>query len=624
MRIGTERAQPKDPRNSKVSTGQRKPMFFSFSSAFSKKAYQDCAPKFELATITVETSVLGERNKNVIQKLFQSRWPRRFLLLGCGLMSALFFLGAIAPEPKLRPREEKAMQAWSEASLQTAELIDEQMQEKIDTAGLFAAPAADWQTVCRRLSLALVGNSLSLEELRAIEQVDEEHRIEWWTDYLLSDSRWSHYFAERFSRAYVGTNQGPFLLFRKRKFQLWLADEFRQGTPYNEIVRRMFVAEGLWTDRPEVNFLTSTIEEGKGGRVDPILLAGRTSRAFLGMRIDCLQCHDDLLGNVHLGSQESHRDGTQLDFHQLAAFFSRSRVAGSNALAGLRDDKRPYRVQMLGDSDETVVEPKVPYLESLDVASNSPREKLASWLTHSENKPFARAAVNRVWAILFGTPLVNPVDSIPIHGPFPPGLESLSEAFVDSKYDLKELVRTIVSTKAFRRDSRIVEQSVTAEHEATWATFPLTQLRPEQVAASLLQACRLQMIDNDSSILAQLELFGTQNDFLKEYGDRGDDEFASQSITLPQRLVLMNGKFLRERIDENPILNANSQITLLAASNNKAIEATYLSTLNRLPSESERQAFIEAFDGKKQKARTRAISDLFWVLINSTEFLWNH
>ncbi len=384
----------------------------------------------------------------------------------------------MAPEPRLRPREAKAMQAWSDEIRQVAATVDQQMQVKIDEAGLASAAPASWQIICRRLSLALVGNSLSLEELRAIEQIAPEQRIEWWTDYLLADLRWSDCFAVRFSRAFVGTNQGPFLLFRRRKFQLWLAEEFRQGTPYDQIVRKMFSAKGLWTDRPEVNFLTATIGEDNQGRVDPILLAGRTSRAFLGMRLDCLQCHDDLLGKTNLGSVDEPRGGTQLDFQNLAAFFGDSRVSGPNLLAGLRDDKQPYRVQLLGDSEETILKPKLPYLESLDLPDGSPRDQLAVWITHPENKSFARATVNRVWAILFGIPLVEPVDNIPIHGPFPPGLEALADSFVQSGYQLRGLVREIVATQAFQRDSRLVDQPLTAEHEANWSVFPLTQLRP--------------------------------------------------------------------------------------------------------------------------------------------------
>jgi hypothetical protein len=498
------------------------------------------------------------------------------------------------------------------------------LQLRIDAQGLATAPPADWRQVCRRLSLALVGNSLSLEELRSIEKFAPEERIEVWTNYLLADTRWSHYFADRFSRAFVGTNQGPFLLFRRRKFQLWLADEFYRGVPYDQIVRKMLTATGLWTEHPEVNFMTSTIENDNGGRVDPILLAGRTSRAFLGMRLDCLQCHDDLLGNIDLGSKDEPRGGRQIDFQQLAAYFGGSRVSGKNALAGLRDDHRLYRVQLLGDGQETTLSPKVPFLGSIVIPNVAPREQLATWITHPENKAFARATVNRVWAILFGLPLMDPVDNIPIDGPFPPALETLSEAFVESGYQLSSLVRMIVATQAFRRDSRLLEHPLTTEHEATWAVFPLTQLRPDQVAGSLHQACRLERIDDRSSIFAQLERFVSLNDFIKEYGDRGEDEFISQNVTVPQRLLVMNGKFLRERIDENPVINASSQIALLATNDHQAIEATYLSTLNRLPTASEFDAFEAKLKGKKNAARSRAIGDLFWILLNSTEFLWNH
>ena len=236
--------------------------------------------------------------------MLKNRLMKRLFLLSCGLLAGLLFLGAIAPEPRLRPREPNTIQPWSELVHDASRSIDIEQHAKIDAVNLSIASQADWRAICRRLSLALVGNTLSIEEIRAIEQIAPEQRVEWWTEYLLADTRWSHYFSQRFSRAFVGTNNGPFLLFRRRKFELWLASEFHRGAPYDEIVRSMLAAEGLWTDKPEVNFLTSAISNGDNGRVDPIVLAGRTSRAFLGMRIDCVQCHDDLLGNVSLGSDD--------------------------------------------------------------------------------------------------------------------------------------------------------------------------------------------------------------------------------------------------------------------------------------------------------------------------------
>lgn len=555
----------------------------------------------------------------------KSRLPRRLLLLLCGAATLLVFVGAITPTPQLRPVAPEALLGRVESIEEVARAINTAQDQSISDLRLEKALPASWEVICRRLSLALVGNGLSLEEYRRLEHVPEEDRISWWTDYLLADTRSSNYLSERLARAFVGTDDGQFLLYRRRRFRLWLAEQLQSNVRYDQIVRSMITSEGLWTSNPEVNFLTATFDGGNKNRADPVRLAGRTSRAFLGMRIDCLQCHNDFVGNVQLGSDETPRKGEQIDFHSLAAFYSSAAIHAPNVFAGVRNDKRKYKVTLLGSSDETEIEPNVPFLRDLLPDSGAPREKLAAWVTNSENKAFARASVNRFWALLFGKPLVDPVDDIPITGPYPAGLEILAEDFAKHDYDVKRLIRLIVATEAFQRDSRIENEAteVTSKHEESLAVFPMTPLRPEQVAASLLQACRLQMIDDNSSIVSQLERFGTVNDFTKAYGDLGEDEFVTQSVTIPQRLLLMNGKFLRERVKANPIANASSQIAMLTRDNQTAIDAAYMSVLNRLPNQVESVAFIELLSAK-DISRSQAMAGVFWTLLNSTEFLWNH
>lgn len=559
----------------------------------------------------------------MFKRFWNSRWPKRGLLVLTSIVAIGIFLGAVAPEPKLRPRDAKDFHHWSEDISTIAHQIDGEIDEAIANKSLQSSSPADWRTISRRLSLALVGNGMSLEEVRALEQRSEQERLHWWTDYLLADSRFNHYFAERLARAYVGTNEGPFVLFRRRKFRLWLAEELQKNTPYRDIVHKMISGEGLWTDKPEVNFITATMDEQQNGRADPIRLAGRTSRAFLGMRIDCLQCHNDQLGNINLGDSDNPHQGTQQDFHKLAAFFGGTRVA-QNFLAGIRDDKSDYTTRFLDETDDSVVEPDVPFLKSALPSEGTARHRLADWVTAKENKAFARATVNRIWALMTGRPLVTPVDDIPLTGPYPAGLDSLADDFVDHDYDLKRLIRIIVTTRTFQRDSRLEGTPVSLEHEAAWAVFPITQLRPEQVAASLLQACRLQMIDDDSSIIAQLDRFGTVNDFTKEYGDRGEDEFNSQSITIPQRLLMMNGRFLRDRISNNPVTNAGNHIAMFSTTNEQAIEVAFLSVLNRQPTKLEKEKFTEALSDTTRQTRWMAIGGIYYVLLNSTEFLWNH
>jgi hypothetical protein len=540
-----------------------------------------------------------------------SLWWKHLLLVG-GLIAAVWWGRSWwLPPAKAKVQLNHAIRPRGAGERQVVQAIDAQIDQAIVSMKLEPAGMADWATVCRRLSLGLVGSTLSLEEWRAIESLEPSARVEWWTDHLLSDRRWADYFAQRLARAFVGTQQGPFLVFRRRRFETWLADELAQGTAYDVLVRKLVTAEGLWTNQPEVNFLTATISKEGGRKVDEVALAGRTARAFLGLRIDCLQCHDDFLGNVALGDAEASRGGKQRDFHQLAAFYAGAGIS-RNPLAGLRDSRRPYLATLLGDSEPTKLEPQVPFGEGFDPVSGSARERLAAWLTDPSNLPFARATVNRVWAWMFGKPMVEPVDSLPLHGPFPPGLETLAQSFIEDHFDLRQLIRTITATEAFRRESRLMGQPVLAAHEAAWAVFPLTALRPEQVAASLHQACRLQLVDDDSPIFLQLERFGTLRDFTRAFGDRGEDEFVGEGVTIPQRLLVMNGKFIRQRIENNPWLNAATQVSLLAGSDQAALEAAFLATLNRKPTAEELAYFLPRLPTGGWGERGRAFADLYW------------
>jgi hypothetical protein len=552
------------------------------------------------------------------------RWKKRLLLLGTMVVIAGTILWGTSERPMLLRQPEEISDRFPEGILEVAREVDAEFDSHADEKGLEVALPADWNLIARRLSLALVGNSLSLEEFRAVERIEESRRTAWWTEYLLSERRWADQFAERWTRATVGTNNGPFLIFRKRKYQQWLADQFQENVPYDQIVRKLITAEGSWIDSPEVNFLTATMDEGTS-RPDPIRLAGRTSRAFLAMRIDCLQCHEDYLGNVQFKTadqEEPLRTGAQSDFHELAAFFASVRM--DNPFQGLRNHDEEYRYRYLNQTDETLVSPNVPFDRALCNLDTGNRYSLADWVTHRENRAFARATVNRVWAILCGRPLVQPIDDIPTSGPFPPGLERLASDFTDHGYDLQRLIRVIVATQAFQRDSRLPTAVPTPEHEEAWAVFPMTQLRPEQMAASIHQACRLKAIDASSSIISQLEMFGGVRDFTQAYGDRGEDEFDEEAVTVPQRLLMMNGSFLSNRIDNNPVMNASTRIASLSGDDAKAVESAYLATLNRRPEPDESAMFIARLAGKTGDERSAALGSMYWVLLNSTEFQWNH
>jgi hypothetical protein len=544
-------------------------------------------------------------------------WPRRLLfaavcLLGIsGLVAGLLYGDANrGPNPP----------GYSAAAIQDDEFrrVVERLNaefathwSKLETE---PAPPAPDLMVLRRLSLALTGTVPSLEEIRQFEEARPESPEQWWLSRLFADRRYSDYVAERLARAYVGTENGPFLLFRRRKFNWWLSDELHKNTPYDQIVQQLIAGSGLWTENASVNFITVTADQAKGNQPDPIRLAGRTTRAFLGVRLDCVQCHDDNLGGPWL----------QSDFHELAAYFA----PASSSLMGIRDtDKEPYKYTYLDAEEEVEVPPLPPFNDKL-IESPAPsdvalREQLAAWVTHKENRPFARAMVNRVWALMFGKPLVEPIDSIPLEGDYPPGFETLAADFVEHGYNIQRLIRVIAASDVFHRDSR-AEFEVTIDHEDAWAVFPLTRLRPEQVAGGMLQSASLSTIDADSHIIKLITRFGQENEFVQRYGDMGEDEFHDRGGTIPQRLIMLNGELVEERTQPNPVTNASTRIARLAPSDEMAVEIAYLAILTRRPDADEAGHFTAQLNGARGDERERRLADIYWTLLNSSEFSWNH
>jgi hypothetical protein len=222
---------------------------------------------------------------------------------------------------------------------------------------------------------------------------------------------------------------------------------------------------------------------------------------------------------------------------------------------------------------------------------------------------------------MFGRPLVTPVDNLEPDGPIPPALQILADDFVAHHFDLRRLIRVIASTRVFRMDSA-ADHDVGDADERAWAIFPLSRLRPEQVAGSVLQSASVATLNADTHITVRLIRQGQQNQFVQRYGDTGEDEFDNRGGTIPQRLLLMNGELVRDRVKNDPA-TAAGRIAWMAPDDPKAVEVAYLAVLSRRPT-AEEAAHFEASLKDKNLNRGQHLEDLYWALINSTEFSWNH
>jgi len=536
--------------------------------------------------------------------------------MGVG-MRDLLFLGVVLGGAGLigagllRTSGSTAAQASGTASVKLdlgsiVSALDASFHRRWSERGLARAPAADELTVMRRLSLVLCGSIPSLEEIRRFEATPKEGRIEAWLDDLLHDRRCSDYLAERFARVYVGTEEGPFVLFRRRRFVSWLSEVILENRRYDVLVRDLIADRGLWTDRPATNFVSVTFDPDLG-RPTPERLAARVSRAFLGARIDCAQCHD-----------HPFQHWKQADFRGLASFFG----GVHSDLLGIRDAANDYRPPDRKTREPVTVDPKVPFCPELRPGSGSPREQLAAWVVDTRNPNFARATVNRVWALLFGRPLAEPVDDLPAAGELHPALGLLADDFAASGFDLHRLIRVIAATEVFRLDSAVAETAATSQDEA-WAVFPMTRLRPEQVAGALFQAASVTTLGPQSHWVIRMISYTGRNDFVRRYGDTGEDEFEARGGTIPQRLLLMNGEIVREKIKDG-YFSATTRIAELAPGDRQAVETAYLTVFTRRPTPEESSYFVAKLAGTKGQERKDRLTDLYWSLLNTTEFSWNH
>ncbi len=529
---------------------------------------------------------------------------------------------AYVVRPDYRPGRPERLPAvhFTPADVQSTVIdVNAAFQRTWQQAGIAPAPRAEDLAIARRISLALTGTIPSLEEIRLFEAHPAQDRLAWWTSHLLADRRSAGYLAERFARTYVGVVEGPFLQFRRRRFRLWLADELYTNRPYDQIVRDLIATDGVWTDRPAANFITVTINpDDENNKPNVNALAGRVTRAFLGIRLDCAECHDHPFA-----------EWKQRDFQGLAAFFAQTENAlfrgESKPFEGVREGSGELEAEDYATGEKHIIPPAAPFhAELLPSQPEHRRERLAAWVTHPHNEAFARATVNRVWALLCGRPLVEPVDDIPLDGERPEALDLLARDFVEHGYDLRRLIGAIVLSEPFTRDSAADGAAVSETQEKLFAAFPLTRLRPEQVVGAIWQSAKLSTVDDDSHILVQLTRYGETNDFVTRYGDAGEDEFDPQSGTIPQRLLMMNGELVQDKIGQNPLANAATQLAWLAPDDKSAVEGAYLAVLTRRPTSEEAKHFIGRLRDSQGDERASRVEDLYWTLLNSTEFSWNH
>jgi hypothetical protein len=487
--------------------------------------------------------------------------------------------------------------------------IDQMLESHWQAAGIVAAPQSSDEAFHRRAWLDLAGVAPPVAATRQFLVDTHKDKRGHLIDRLLRSPQYARHMATRWNSVLLPADALADLQQRASVNALhgWLGAQFYNNVPYDHLVGSFLTAGGAGDAGPAI-FYTSHAAQ-------PEKLAAATSRIFLGLQLQCAQCHDHPFDRW-----------TQKDFWQYAAFFSqveqRSLSPAGAALPGERMliEDRPGREVRLPQTDQVVL-PRYPgVIESPESdASDFRRRQLTIWLASRDNPYFARAAANRVWEHLFGRGLVDPVDRMDAdnHPSHPELLNFLANYLVELRFDLREFYATLASTRAYGLSS--VMPTSQRPDESSFAVMAIKTLTAEQYFDSLQQNvfCRSSGLSRGVTSLDPL-----RESFLARMRPT-----VSSPRDYPQGVVqalgLMNGPEVSVALSTNAQEDVYGLLTALRApffDDSQRIETLFLATLSRLPTsrEAERIDSLLSQSADPSEAET-VLADVLWVLLNTAE-----
>lgn len=513
-----------------------------------------------------------------------------------GVLGLALAVGAAPAEPRNTEVGPPELSRW----------IDQQIDAKLTAKKVTPAPPADDAEFLRRVYLDLTGVIPSADTAAAfLKSRDPEKRAKL-IDELLASPRYGKHQAETWETLLMirdSTNRR----LKSDPFVDWLTKRFNDNTPWNKLVSDLLTVTGTQEESGAATFFIALRTPDK--------INDQVCRLFLGVRLECAQCHDHPFA-----------PWKRKDYWSMAAFFSKVRAGGKKVGKG-----EPEVVNERGQGKKTPLPdsaldlaPKFLGGEVPKLSAGAPyRPALAQWLTTAENPFFARAMVNRTWAQFFARGLVEPVDSINDSdaATHPELFKELTVQFTSSGFDLKRLIRGICNSRAYQRASGTTSED--AASDGLYARMAVKPLTPEQLydSLSLVLGTRAETGREARKAAKQAaNPYGPKSPRAKfiAFFDTPDGADPTEYATgIPQVLQLMNAP----EMNEGAVLIDDA----LAQSRNpaEAVDRLYLATLSRYPTKAER-ARVDAFFKQGARPPREALADLLWVLLNTSEFTLNH
>lgn len=496
--------------------------------------------------------------------------------------------------------------------------IDELVFAKLRNMNVSPAPLSSDTEFVRRVYLDSIGRLPTSEETKRFLTEPGEQKRATLINRLLEQPEYASFWTVKFEDWFRNNqlnSQGRSM----GRFKEWIYNFLAEDRPYDQFVREILTSEGDTFLQPAANFWHPAadfmLKKFDVNKVTPTV-----TRLFLGIRLECAECHNHPLENF-----------TQDDFYGVSAFFAQMKVKhgyGEYRRTWYRDDegevvhpvtKQPVPPKYLGAE-----KPQVP-------AGVDRRQFLADWIVSPRNPYFARATVNRIWHEYTTVGLVEPFDDFRSTNPATNRelLDRLGEYFVDSGFRLKSLHRIILNSRAYQLSS-----SGTNPQSGELDRLLFARYQPRRLSAEVL----LDAISQVTGVAHTFQNYpkGTRamnvdvpdnpDYFLVAFGLPRRDVLAdrSKSPTMSQALHMMNGETVMGKV-RNPE-NVLSEFVAKSLTDDEIVTALYQSCYMRSPSQGEMQGVRNFLNAEQQagRPRRRALEGVLWSLLNSKEFQLNH
>lgn len=523
--------------------------------------------------------------------------------------------------------------------------IDEFVYAKLRSLQLHpAAPATD-EVFVRRAYLDALGILPTADEARSFVHDPSPQKKEALVELLLGRPEFADHWALKWSdllrnEEKVLDAKGVDL------YHAWIRQAMADGMPLDQFVRTLITSGGSTYKQPAANYYRALR--------NPTMRAETTARLFLGVRLQCARCHNHPFDHW-----------TQSDYYDWAAVFQgiryeivsnerpdkfdKNQFVGEQIVLFGKDEKEPEQPVI----NVRTAQPAAPRLLGeavpLEQADADRLAALAAWLTSPENDQFSRTLANRIWFQLMGRGLVEPVDDFRITNPatIPPLLEALAEDLESGGFELRQLVRRIMTSRVYQQSSRPTTQSLAAE--GNFAHAVIRRLPAEALLDSQCQVLdvpagfrgyptgiRAGQIPGVRRVRRREQPAGDGDRFLMAFGKPerllSCECERSNETTLNQALMLVSGESLTSRL-----VSREGRLARLADSSlseSELVDELFWTALARAPSETEMQAGLkilaeagqiaDADSLDENKRRFEALQDLAWALMNAKEFLYQH